>query len=464
MVHTAWSEVFWACVYARPPTTRTKVTELSARQLGRMVTRLKNLPVAYNHDRSRIVGQVVDSNIKPDGMTNVGFRIRLDTDEGIKTYQEIKSGKLKCVSLAHEVHDMENEDAVNPVEVSVCEQGMREQSWIINASSPSGINGPAQTVHTVSGPILSLNKMADQLGLAFFNQMVSTLAQQNPGLFNQLLGNNQQPSFQQAPAPSLAPGAVPGAPPPAQAQTTPVQPPAAAPAAPSPAVLTQAPPSAPSSEAIPMNVDPTGPQASSTGHGTKRPREEESSAAVEDKLKPLMERQKQLESMLIEEQITSFFRRFGRSVENENFAQQVRNMPPENARLMLQTMASVKKQRTSGGQAAAAAAAPTTGNGKAEESTKPVPQAPDTTTQFMTNLLSMMQASQNKAPVAQPPPVSSPILVQSSTNPAPNNNDPMSQLSNQTAALMNQMPDRFRAAAMMFIPKSHAYNPFSAPK
>lgn len=125
------SKTFSGCIYSNPPEQMQDRTDLTRSELLKMMAdrSLDGLPILIEHETSLPVGKVL--RMWEDRSNNffVDFVVDVGTEGGRRCVDLMKKGLLAGLSLSHEYHSR------RPLEVSLCHKGLRDSTWVINASS-----------------------------------------------------------------------------------------------------------------------------------------------------------------------------------------------------------------------------------------------------------------------------------------------------------------------------------------
>ena len=139
--------------YVGEPNTREQLYEISQQQLQVMFEKMKGLPLCTEHNDSAI-GTVTRAYFDVEGSAMVDFEL-FDNEIGASAAELIGQNIMRGLSLKH--NRLTNE----PLEVSLCYQGARPNTWIVEASSLNSAKKlPRVYIPTEDARILATNAMA----------------------------------------------------------------------------------------------------------------------------------------------------------------------------------------------------------------------------------------------------------------------------------------------------------------
>jgi len=98
---------------------------------------------AHDPEKHIVVGKIVDAWMKPDHSMHARFRIDTGTLKGGFAVSGIKKGLFKGLSLAHRnlINTRTNERVQIPLELSLCKEGKRPDTWITSCTFMASKNG-----------------------------------------------------------------------------------------------------------------------------------------------------------------------------------------------------------------------------------------------------------------------------------------------------------------------------------
>lgn len=123
------------------PQTLEQFYELSEDDIRELWPRLSNLPIRYNHHDRAVLGHVV----RPFRAENGDVCVELELNDSLAARAlapHIVKGVFRGLSLKHNRHSLE------PLEVSICDKGARDGSWLTEQSVLRG-----DKVHTSRLPV-----------------------------------------------------------------------------------------------------------------------------------------------------------------------------------------------------------------------------------------------------------------------------------------------------------------------
>jgi len=165
------SKTYTGCIYSKPPDKMKTRMDLTRAELLEMVRSrsLEGLPILIEHETTLPVGRIL--KLWEDGRNNffVNFVIDTSTPGGTRCVQLISDGTLRGLSLSHEYYTRV------PLEVSLCYKGMREGTWVVNASA-SGQRYKSSSEY----PIVGMDPTSVQRLLALVNASDATPVAEAP--------------------------------------------------------------------------------------------------------------------------------------------------------------------------------------------------------------------------------------------------------------------------------------------
>lgn len=120
---------YQGCIYDRPGQVRRSELDLTRDELNHIVTQLPSTPVVLDHDLGLYAGVVTKAWQEPrTGSAYVSFCLDPHSEVGRVAHHRIKNERIRGLSLSH------FPSTLKPREVSICSQGARPNTGIINAS------------------------------------------------------------------------------------------------------------------------------------------------------------------------------------------------------------------------------------------------------------------------------------------------------------------------------------------
>jgi len=113
------------------PQTDAQRLEMTEGDVAALWSRLTNLPLCYNHQDTNVIGRVVRPFRTAEG--DVAVEIELNDSLAARALEpQIVRGLFRGLSLKH------NRETLEPLEVSLCDRGAREGTWLEQQSVPVG--------------------------------------------------------------------------------------------------------------------------------------------------------------------------------------------------------------------------------------------------------------------------------------------------------------------------------------
>lgn len=154
---SVWSRTYRGRIYERPPAF---VQDPTSRDLSleecrtSVVKQFPGKPMFEEHQRHSLVGRVIKCDQDHEGTLWADFQLLTNTP----TYRKVTSGEMRSLSIGHEIIRTFPHRTINVVELSVCKNGERPNTLIVNASAAKSIGdffssfSPPRVLHIMSFP------------------------------------------------------------------------------------------------------------------------------------------------------------------------------------------------------------------------------------------------------------------------------------------------------------------------